>query len=82
MTHILLSQTVLSISNLKKKPVDSVTADGDFSVTNLNRNGPALYCVPDSEYEAMMERLEDMELAAICHERGGAPTIKISLDAL
>ncbi|MEF9673586.1 plasmid stabilization protein [Pseudomonas sp. PCH446] len=69
MTHILLSQTVAIISNLKKNPIDSMTADGNFPMPPINRNEPALYCVPDTEYEAMMELLEDMELVAICHKR-------------
>jgi len=51
-------------------------------VAILNRNEPAFYCVPAKEYEAMMERLEDLELIALCKERENDPTIKVSIDDL
>jgi len=31
-------------------------------VAILNRNEPAFYCVPAKAYEAMLERIEDLEL--------------------
>ncbi|SEI21066.1 type II toxin-antitoxin system Phd/YefM family antitoxin [Pseudomonas fuscovaginae UPB0736] len=82
MTHIVLSQVVASISELKKNPMGTVAAGGGSSVAILNRNEPAFYCVPAKEYEAMMERLEDMELAAICRERENDPTIRVTIDDL
>ena len=59
MTHVVLSQVVASISELKKNPMGTVAAGGGSSVAILNRNEPAFYCVPAKEYEAMMDRLED-----------------------
>ncbi|MGN7742341.1 type II toxin-antitoxin system Phd/YefM family antitoxin [Pseudomonas sp. 22526] len=82
MTHVLLSNVVASISELKKNPMGTVAAGGGSSVAILNRNEPAFYCVPAKEYEAMMERLEDMELLALCRERENDPTLKVSLDDL
>jgi len=82
MTHVLLSNVVASISELKKNPMGTVAAGGGSSVAILNRNEPAFYCVPAKEYEAMMERLEDMELLALCRERENDPTVKVSLDDL
>ncbi|PMY67043.1 MULTISPECIES: type II toxin-antitoxin system Phd/YefM family antitoxin [Pseudomonas] len=82
MTHVLLSNVVASISELKKNPMGTVAAGGGSSVAILNRNEPAFYCVPAKEYEAMMERLEDMELLALCRERESDPTVKVSLDDL
>ncbi|ROL89779.1 type II toxin-antitoxin system Phd/YefM family antitoxin [Pseudomonas chlororaphis] len=82
MTHVLLSNVVASISELKKNPMGTVAAGGGSSVAILNRNEPAFYCVPAKEYEAMMERLEDMELLVLCRERENDPTIKVSLDDL
>lgn len=82
MTHIVLSHVVASISELKKNPMDTVAAGGGRSVAILNRNEPAFYCVPAKEYEAMMERLEDLELIALCKERENDPTIKVSIDDL
>ena len=82
MTHVVLSQVVESISEIKKNPMGTVAAGGGLSVAILNRNEPAFYCVPAKEYEAMMDRLEDMELIALCRERENDPTIKVSLDDL
>lgn len=44
----------------------------------------ALYCVPTHAYEALMDRLEDLELNALADTRladGQAP-LKVSLDEL
>ncbi|SFL08269.1 type II toxin-antitoxin system Phd/YefM family antitoxin [Pseudomonas sp. NFACC46-3] len=82
MTHIVLSRVVASISELKKNPMGTVAAGEGLSVAILNRNEPVFYCVPAREYEAVMDRLEDMELAALCRERENDPTIKVSLDDL
>jgi antitoxin StbD len=82
MTHIVLSQVVASISELKKNPMGTVAAGGGLPVAILNRNEPAFYCVPAKEYEALMNRLEDLELIALCKERENDPTIKVSIDDL
>jgi len=82
MTHIVLSQVVASISELKRNPMGTVAAGGGSSVVILNRNEPAFYCVPAKAYEAMMNRLEDLELIALCKERENDPTIKVSIDDL
>ena len=35
------------------------------AVAVLNRNEPAFYCVPAEAYEALMDKLEEMELIAL-----------------
>ncbi|MFJ4193416.1 type II toxin-antitoxin system Phd/YefM family antitoxin [Pseudomonas sp. NPDC089534] len=82
MTHIVLSQVVASISELKKNPMGTVAAGGGEPVAILNRNEPAFYCVPAKAYEAMIERLEDLELIELCKERENDPTVKVSIDDL
>ena len=82
MAHIVLSNVVASISELKKNPMGVMAAGGGQSVAILNRNKPGFYCVPAKEYEAMMTRLEDLELIALCKERENDPTIKVSTDDL
>ncbi|VEF10768.1 putative toxin-antitoxin system antitoxin component [Pseudomonas fluorescens] len=82
MAHIVLSHVVASISELKKNPMGTVAAGGGQSVAILNRNEPAFYCVPAKEYEAMMTRLDDLELIVLCKAREGDPTIKVSMDDL
>jgi antitoxin StbD len=74
--------TTASVSELKKNPMGTVAAGEGFPVAILNRNQPAFYCVPAKAYEAMLERLEDMELNAIADAREGQPIHKVVLDDL
>ena len=60
----------------------TVAAGEGFPVVILNRNEPAFYCVPVKAYEAMLERIEDMELNAIADAREGQAVHKVSLDDL
>jgi antitoxin StbD len=60
----------------------TVAAGEGFPVAILNRNEPAFYCVPAKAYEAMLERLEDLELNAIADARAGQAIHKVSLDEL
>jgi galactonate dehydratase len=47
----------------------TVAAGEGFPVAILNRNEPVFYCVPAKAYEAMLDRLEDLELNAIADAR-------------
>lgn len=82
MTHIILAETTASVSELKKNPMGTVAAGDGFPVAILNRNEPAFYCVPAKAYEALMDRLEDIELNAIADARSGQAEIKVKLSEL
>lgn len=82
MAHTILAQTTASISELKKNPMGTVAAGDGAPVAILNRNEPAFYCVPALAYEALMERMEDMELNAIADSRAGQPEIQVDLSEL
>jgi len=82
MAHQILAATSASVSELKKNPMGTVAAGEGFPVAILNRNEPAFYCVPAKAYEAMLDRLEDMELNAITDTREGQAVHKVSLDDL
>lgn len=82
MSHQILAQTTASVSELKKNPMGTVAAGEGFPVAILNRNAPAFYCVPAKAYEALMDKLEDMELNAIANARAGQRVIKVRLDEL
>ena len=82
MTNIVLAETTASVSELKRNPMGTVAAGEGFPVAILNRNQPAFYCVPAKAFEALMDRLEDVELNAIADARAGEPVIKIALDDL
>ncbi len=82
MTNIVLAETTASVSELKRNPMGTVAAGEGFPVAILNRNEPAFYCVPAKAFEAIMDRLEDVELNALADARAREPVIKIALDDL
>ena len=82
MTNLILAAVTASVSELKKKPMGTVAAGEGFPVAILNRNEPAFYCVPAKAYQAIMDRLEDLELNAIADAREGQTVHKVTLDDL
>jgi len=82
MANTILAETTASISELKKNPMGTVAAGEGFPVAILNHNEPAFYCVPAKAYEALMDRLEDIELNAIAEARKDQPEIAVTLDEL
>ena len=82
MSHLILAETTASVSELKRNPMGTVATGDGFPVAILNRNAPVFYCVPARAYEALINKLEDMELNAIADARKGQRVIKIKLDEL
>ena len=84
MANLIMADTAASVSELKKNPMGTVAAGEGFAVAILNRNEPAFYCVPAKTWEALMERLEDLELNALATARlsDGEAIVKVALDAL
>ena len=82
MANQILAQSSASVSELKKNPMGTVASGEGFPVAILNRNAPAFYCIPAKAYEALIEKLEDLELNAIADARQGQPVIKVKLDEL
>lgn len=84
MAHLVLSDMTASVSELKKHPIKTVAAGGGLPVAILSHNQPAFYCVPAAAYEALLEKLDDIELNAIAEQRlnDGQPLIRVSLDEL
>ncbi len=82
MSHPVLTELTASVSELKRNPMATVAAGEGFPVAILNRNQPAFYCVPAKAYEAMLDRLEDIELNALADARVGEEVVRVSLDEL
>ena len=84
MAHVILAETTARVSELKRDPMGTVAAGEGFPVAILNRNAPAFYCVPARAYEALLDRLEDLELNAIADVRAGdgKEPVKVTLDEL
>ncbi len=81
-TKEILSNISVSVTELKKNPMAAVKAGEGFPVVVLNHNKPAFYCVPTEAYEALIDKLEDVELNQISDARVGQKKIKVSLDDL
>lgn len=79
MAHNIFAQVTASI---KRNPMGTVNAGEGAPIAILNRNEPAFYCIPAQTYEAMLNRLEDLELNAIADARQGQPEIEVTLDDL
>ncbi|MGQ0559494.1 MAG: type II toxin-antitoxin system Phd/YefM family antitoxin [Sphingosinicella sp.] len=82
MTFPILAGAGISISELKKNPSAAIAAAEGFPLAILNRNTPSAYLVPAKAWEALMDRLEDIELAEIARERWDEPEIEVSIDDL
>jgi len=82
MSNLVLTEMTASVSELKKNPMGTVAAGDGFAVAILNRNEPAFYCVPARAYEALMDKIEDLELNALADMRAHEKVIKVSLNDL
>jgi antitoxin StbD len=78
----LYARASVSISDLKKNPSRIIHEAEGTPVAILNHNKPSAYLVPAEAFEALMEKLEDYELARIVEERKDEPAVKVSLDEL
>lgn len=82
MTYALLANLAASITDLKKDPMGTIREGAGETVVILNRNEPAFYAVPPERYEAMMELIDDLQLAEVVRKRRGGPTVRVDIDEL
>ncbi len=82
MAATILAETAISISDLKKNPTLAVAQGEGFPVAVLNRNRPEFYCIPAESYEALLDRLEDLELNRLADSRVSQERITVTLDEL
>jgi len=80
--ELLYTNASVSISELKKNPTAVIEEADGFPVAVLNHNKPAAYLVPAVAFEAMMEKLDDIDLAKLVKERAHEPTVKVKLNDL
>jgi antitoxin StbD len=80
--ELLYTNASVSISELKKNPTAVIDGAEGFPVAVLNHNKPAAYLVPAAAFEAMMEKLDDIDLARLVKERAHEPTVKVEPNAL
>ena len=80
--HPILADISAGISQLKKNPMALILQAEGAPIAILNRNEPVFYAVPAATYEALMDKLEDLELASIVKSRLGQTEIEVRLDDL
>lgn len=82
MTNIILSNMTASITELKKHPMATVNSAHGEPLAILNRNEPVFYCISAKTYQAMIDIIEDIELAKIVHERFNEEEIDVDINDL
>lgn len=80
--HPILADVSAGISELKKNPMAVLKEANGETVAILNRNQPVFYAVPAHIYEAMLDALDDLKLAAIVEERKNDPRVRVNIDDL
>jgi len=68
MNQLYAAQAV-SVTELKKSYARVVAEADDAPVVVLNNNRPEAYLVPAAAFERLIDRLEDLEDAALARER-------------
>lgn len=77
-----LADMAVSVSELKKNPSAVLSGAHGGPVAVLNHNRVMGYMVPADVFEAMMERLDDLELAEIIRSRKHEKPVSVNLNDL
>ncbi|MEB0185710.1 type II toxin-antitoxin system Phd/YefM family antitoxin [Pseudomonas sp. Bout1] len=77
-----LADMAVSVSELKKNPSAVMSGAHGGAVAVLNHNRVMGYMVPADVFEAMMERLDDLDLADLVRSRRHETPVPVNLDDL
>ncbi|WP_166359267.1 type II toxin-antitoxin system Phd/YefM family antitoxin [Pseudomonas akapageensis] len=77
-----LADIAVSVSELKKNPSAVLSGAQGRAVAVLNHNRVMGYMVPAEVFEAMMERLDDLDLAELVCARRHEMAVPVGLDDL
>jgi antitoxin StbD len=77
-----LADITVSISELKKNPSAVLSGAHGSPVAVLNHDRVMGYMVPADVFEAMMERLDDLDLAELVRARRHETPVPVELDDL
>lgn len=77
-----LTRASIGIAELKCSPDAALELPCDEPVALLKHNRPVAYLLSAATYEAMLDRLDDLNLAEIIKARKGDPVVEINLDRL
>ncbi|WP_290925153.1 plasmid stabilization protein [Halodesulfovibrio sp.] len=71
-----------TITELQNSPLKTVQKGNGSPVAILENGETVFYCVPAKAWEALMEQLEDADLARIAKGRENEPTVAVTLDEI
>lgn len=78
----LLANCSVSVTELKQSPSAIIEQANGQTIAILNHNRPAAYLVPAATYAAMVERLDDLDLAALVRSRASEPSVAVDWNDL
>lgn len=76
------AEVAVSVSDLKRNPTAVVEEANGAPVAILNHNRVMAYMVPAEAFEAMTERLDDLDLIEIAKARASETPVKVVIDEL
>jgi len=82
MAAVVLTDHVVSVSELKSNPKKALSSGNGAPVAVLNHNKPEFYCVPPELFELLADVLEDLQLAQTVRDRTNSKRVKVTLDEL
>lgn len=72
----------VSVSELKKSPARIMSGSSGKPVAILNHNRVMAYLLEPEVYEAMLERMDDLDLIEIIKSRASEKGVPVDIDAL
>ena len=78
----ILSQSSISVTDLKRHYASILAQADDEPVAVLNHNRPEAYLVPAAYFERLLNQLEDLQDAQLVRQRANGPFIEINPDDL
>ena len=75
----ILSNTSVSVTDLKRSYADIVKFADESAVAILNHNRPEAYLLGAAHYERLMAHMEDLEDAKLLQERENGPFVNVNL---
>lgn len=69
MPQPILAPVIASISEFKNDPLRTIQAGGGEVVAIIHQNKPAFYCLTPERYEALLDHIDDLELADVVRKR-------------
>lgn len=69
MPQPILASVIASITEFKRDPLGTIQAGDGEAVAIIHQNKPAFYCLTPERYEALLDQVDDLELAEVARQR-------------